>query len=169
MKRLFALLLLSVLSVHAADTTPATAPDPVRLKLAREVIEATQVSKMLDGISTQMQQILAQQLESNTKDLPEEKRANLENAQKEIVELFMEQTKWMFNKMDTIYAEVFTEKELLAIKNFYESAEGRSMIEKQPQLMQHMMPLAMEMQQNLAPKMEAIMEKYELTPKEHSK
>jgi hypothetical protein len=169
MKRLFAILLLSSISLHAADNAAPAAPNTTSLKLAREVIEATQTSKMLDGMSTQLQQMLSQQLTNLAANLPEAERANLQAAQKEMVEFVIEQSKQLVSKMDVIYAEVFTEKELTAIKTFYQSPEGRALVEKQPTVMQLMMPSIVEMQKGINAKMEEILNKHGLAPQKAQK
>lgn len=87
-------------------------------------------------------------------------------AQQEIVEqtidkvmaLTLESSKAMLEKTDVIYAEVYSEAELKTILAFFQSAEGKSMILKQPQIMQRMMPLVQGMQQDLMPKIQHIVE-----------
>jgi hypothetical protein len=61
--------------------------------------------------------------------------------------------------VDAIYAEVYSEAELKAMLAFFASPEGKSMLQKQPQVMQHMTPLIMEMQKEMGPKIQALVQK----------
>jgi hypothetical protein len=60
--------------------------------------------------------------------------------------------------MDGVYADVYTEAELRAMKTFFLSPEGQSMLAKQPQIMAHIMPLVQEMQRNLFPKVQQMVD-----------
>jgi hypothetical protein len=87
-----------------------------------------------------------------------EERQKAEALQGKIIELSMESAKGMIAKMDHIYADVYSEAELIAMKTFFTSAEGKSMLAKQPQVMAKLMPLMQEMQRELMPKMQKLME-----------
>jgi hypothetical protein len=146
--------------IVAAFATFSHAADAERLQLAREVIKATQADKVIDAMTAQVQQMVTAQLEAQAAKMPPEVLAQLQGAQRELVGLAMESAKGMLVKLDHVYADVYTEKELRAIKTFFESPEGRSMLEKQTVLMQRMMPLMMEMQEAMAPKIEEIMKRH---------
>ena len=77
----------------------------------------------------------------------------------EVTKLSMQAAKAMIEKVDVIYAEIYSEAELKAMLAFFESPEGKSMQQKQPQIMQHMMPLVQNMQKELGPKIQQIVEK----------
>jgi hypothetical protein len=151
MKSLVALLLLA-----AVSTQPVLAGDAERLALAREVIKSTRADRMLDGITTHMKQMSSQAIGLSGEKLTPEQRVAAEKIQGEIMEVTMQAAKEMLAKMDALYAEVYTEAELKAMVAFFESPEGRSMIEKQPLLMQKSMPLMQEMQRTLMPKIQEI-------------
>jgi hypothetical protein len=89
----------------------------------------------------------------------EEQKAKLAKVQSDAIDLAMEAAKDMIGKMDAVYAEVYSVEELTAIKAFFSSTEGESMMAKQPQLMQRMMPLVQQMQGELMPKIGALMQK----------
>jgi hypothetical protein len=72
------------------------------------------------------------------------------------MELSMTAAKKMITQMDQLYADVYTEDDLKAMKAFFSSAGGKSMISKQPQLMQRMMPMMQQMQQELMPQIQAL-------------
>ncbi|HWA85529.1 MAG TPA: DUF2059 domain-containing protein, partial [Opitutus sp.] len=85
-----------------------------------------------------------------------EQRQKFETFQNEVMELSMNSAKALIAQMDQIYADVFSEAELKAIKAFYLSPEGQSMIAKQPQVMQHLMPYVQQMQRDLMPKIQQL-------------
>lgn len=133
----------------------STPPSPAKLALARDVIAALQADKMIDGMLAQMKQ-MAGQSSAIPADATPEQRAKAEKLQTDILELSMNSAKKMITQMDQLYAEVYSDAELNAMKAFFTSAEGRSMMAKQPQVMQRMMPLMQQMQQELMPQIQAL-------------
>lgn len=129
--------------------------DTPKLALAREVIAALQADKMIDGMLAQMKQMAAQSTVFPADATPEQK-AKAEKLQSDIMDLSMTAAKKMITQMDQLYAEVYTEAELHAMKAFFLSSEGRSMMAKQPQVMARMMPLMQQMQQELMPQIQAL-------------
>jgi hypothetical protein len=157
MKKLTLLLASALLLVGAHAQVPAApAPDAAKLALAREVITAMQADKLIDRMTGQMKQMAAQ-MAGYAPDMPADKRARAEATQAKIMELSMEMSKTLLTKMDTIYADVFTEPELKAMKAFYSSPEGASAQLKQAEVAQRMMPLVQELQRGLMPKIQQIM------------
>ncbi len=149
------------------EVAAPAAPDAAKLVLAHDVIKATQADRMIDGISAQIKQMtMAQTARMLPPEATEEQKAKALAVQGEIMDLAMAATKDMIGKLDGIYADVYSTGELEALKAFFTSAEGRSMIEKQPVLMQKMMPLMQQMQAELMPKINEIIgrAKAELTP-----
>ncbi len=139
-------------------TTGAFAQEnPAKLTLAREVIAAMHADKMFDGMAAQMKQ-MATQMAALPADATPEQRKKTEELQGKIMDLSMDAAKGMIAKMDQIYADVYSEAELNAMKGFFNSAEGQSMLAKQPQIMGHIMPLIQEMQRDLMPKIQQLVE-----------
>lgn len=156
MKKILFLLAFALAAGARAQTpAPAPAPEAAKLALAREVIVAMQANKLIDRMTDQMKQMAAQ-MAGFSADLPPEKRARAEATQGKIMALGMEMTKALIAKMDTIYADVFTEAELKALKAFYSSPEGTSAQLKQAEVAQRMMPLVQELQRGLMPKVQQI-------------
>lgn len=148
------ILLLAVLALSPA----AFAQDnPAKLALAREAIAAMQADKMFDGMAAQMKQ-MATQFSPLPADATQEQRQKAEELQGKIMDLSMNEAKIMIGKMDAIYAIVYSEAELRAMVTFFKSSEGQSMMAKQPQVMAQIMPLMQEMQQNLMPKMQKLIQ-----------
>jgi hypothetical protein len=154
------LLLLAALAtgVFAQETAPTPAqPDPAKLALAHEVIAVMKADRMFDSMAMQMKQGAAQ-LAAVPADATPEQRQKATELQDKIVDLSMTAAKGMIAKMDSIYAEVYTEAELTAMKTFFSSTEGQSMLAKQPQIMAHVMPLVQDMQRILIPKIQKLVE-----------
>lgn len=155
-----------VASLGAAEPTPApvaapAAPvvSPAQLELARQVIKASQFDKVFDQMGVQMQQMAAQAMNLSSPDMTPAKKEAATKVLGEVMKLATESTKAMLDKVDTIYAEVYSEAELKAMLGFFDSAEGKSMLSKQPLIMQRMMPFVRSMQQELGPKIQQIVEK----------
>lgn len=149
----------SLLLLCLALISPLHASDPAKVALAQQVIKATQFDKVFDQMGAQMQQMAAQSL--NLSD-PNQTPAQRETAMKlmgDVMKLSMESAKSVMQDVDLIYAEVYSDAELKAMLAFFDSAEGKSMIQKQPLIMQHMMPLVQNMQKDLMPKIKALVEK----------
>lgn len=152
--------LLAMLAVNVAGFAQQNAtasPDAAKLALAREVIAAMQADKMFDRMTAQLKQ-MAMQMAAQQPDATPAKRAQAEALQGKIMDLTMEAAKGMIAKMDALYAEVYSEAELKAMKAFFASPEGQSMLAKQPQVMQRVMPLAQAMQAELMPKIQQLVQ-----------
>lgn len=160
MKIINALALLLCLALipcaRAQDAAPA--PDPAQLDLARQVIKSMHADRMFDQMSVQMQKMAAQSLNLNTANLTADQKAVAAKVSSQIMALSMDAAKGMLDKLDVIYAEVYSTAELKAMKAFFESPEGVSMLEKQPQIMQKLMPSVTSMQKDLMPKIQKIIE-----------
>jgi hypothetical protein len=158
MKRIpiLALSLTLVSVLRAAD--PVTGPDPVNIDLAHQVIKAMHADRMFDQMSAQMQQMAAQSVNANSANMTPEQKAIAAKVTSQVMALSMDTAKGLLSKMDVIYAEVYSEAELKAMKAFFESPEGMSMLQKQPQIMQKFMPYIRAMQQELGPKIQKITE-----------
>jgi hypothetical protein len=153
-KSLLTLILIAATAGLLAEE--AAPPSAAKLALAREVIATLQADKMIDGMMGQMK-AMANQSAPIAPDATPEQRAQAEKLQGDILAMSMTAAKKMVAEMDQLYAEVYTDGELQAMKSFFSSPEGRSMMAKQPQLMQRLMPLMQKMQQDLVPQIQALM------------
>jgi len=142
--------------------TPAAAPvDPAKLALAREVITVMKADRMFDAMAAQMKQSAAS-VTSLPPTATAEQRQKASELQDKIVSLSMEAAKGMVSRMDEVYADVYSVPELKAMKAFFSSSEGSSMLAKQPQIMAHVMPMVQEMQRTLIPKVQHLVEEAKL-------
>lgn len=121
-----------------------------KLKLAREVIELMDADAMIDGMTEQMKSMM-QNMAAQQGNSSEQRNA----LQDRIVEISMEAAREMIKEFDKLYADVYTMEELAGMKEFFGSSVGRSMLQKQPELMGRIMPMVQQMQQGMAPKIQA--------------
>ncbi len=137
----------------APAPAPTPAADPARTALAHEVIKAMQADRMFEGMTNQIKQMVAQQTATYlTATATDEQKAKVALVQSQADALAGAAVQQVKASMDGIYAELFTEAELQGIKTFFLSPEGQSMLAKQPQLMQRLMPVVQRMQGELMPK-----------------
>src|SRR5688500_4499368 len=139
-----------LLSLVAFSTGLFAEESPAKLALARDVISALQADKMIDGMLAQMKQ-MAMQSTTVPADASPEQKAKAEKLQNDIMELTMNAAKKMITQMDQAYAEVYSEGDLKAMKAFFTSTEGQSMISKQPQARRKRQTVLQKMQQEVAP------------------
>ena len=130
-----------------------------KLALAREVITASQMDKMFDNMSAQMKQMTSQMVQLPANATPEQREA-FTVFQGKVMDLSMGMAKDLVANADLIYAEVYSEAELQAIKAFFLSPEGQSMIAKQPKIMALLMPIVQDMQRKLMPQLKVLADEF---------
>jgi hypothetical protein len=135
------------------------AAEPSQLELASKVIKATQFDRIFDQMGNQMQQMAAQSMNLSSPNLTPAQKEAATKTMGEVMKLSTDAAKNMLEKVDVIYAEVYSEAELKAMLAFFESPEGKSMMQKQPQIIQRMTPLIQGMQKELLPKIQQIAQK----------
>ena len=155
-KLLLALLALTT-GALAQDKNAAAPADAAKQALAREVIAAMHADKMFDGMAAQMKQ-MASQMGGMPAAVTPEQRQKFEELQGKILDLTMASSKDILLMMDVVYADVYSEEELLAMKALFSSPAGQSMLAKQPQIMAKVMPLMQEMQRDLFPKIKQLVD-----------
>ena len=158
MKRIPCLALFLVLAPLLMADGPADTSQPANIALAQQVIKAMHADRMFDQMSAPMQQMAAQSINQNSANLTPQQQALAQKMSSQIMALSMDAAKNLITKLDVIYAQVYSEAELKAMKAFFESPEGMSMLQKQPQIMQKLMPYVQTMQRDLGPKIQAIIQ-----------
>ena len=148
---------LLLLASLALFTGAVAQENPTTLALAREVISIMKADQMFDNMAAQMKQMASQVATPPPGATPEQMKQSAE-LQAKIMDLSMAAAKGMIAKMDHLYAEVYNETELKAMKEFFSSAAGQSMLSKQPQVMGKIMPLVQEMQRDLMPKIKQLVD-----------
>lgn len=144
--------------LKAAGPAPAPAPDTAKIELAREVIKSVHADRMFDQMSVQMQRMAAQAMNASGTDMTPQQKETAAKVSSQVMALSMDAAKSLMANMDVIYAEVYSTAELNAMKAFFQSPEGVSMLEKQPMIMQKLMPYVQSMQKDLIPKIRKITE-----------
>lgn len=143
----------SLLVLLALATGAFAQPTPAKQALAHEVIVAMHADRMFDGMVAQTKQASSEMLALPPTSTPEQ-RQKAEETQAKIMELTLNAIKGMMVKMNQLYAELYTDAELNAMKGFFSSPEGQSMLSKQAQVMARIRPLLQDMQRDLGPKLE---------------
>jgi hypothetical protein len=130
--------------------TPAISKEPdgaQKLKLAEEIVEATQMDQMVgqlgDAIIASQRQALSATFKNSS--LAESEKAEIFEKLGEVIrEELAPAMKDFATKTAPILADVYTKEELEGIAAFYRSTAGKAMIAKQGELMQKSMAVAQE-------------------------
>ncbi len=149
-RRILLLLVITALSLRAADTVPSESS-------IKELLAATQVTKMLDQMLPQidavMQRAMADALKGQT-ITPEEQKM-IDQGHANAVAVMKEELAW--SKLEPLYIRVYqkslTQEEVTGMIAIYKTPAGRAMITKMPVVMQNTM---VEMQTMLAPIMQRL-------------
>ena len=101
---------------------------------AERFLELVNADRLAVPVYAQVQQMFAQRFEQT--QAPENKRALLEQYQSKADAALDKAIGWEKVKPDliTLYTETFTEQELTQLNEFYESALGKKMLAKLPEL-----------------------------------
>jgi hypothetical protein len=121
MKKIPTLVLCLALIPCLRAAEPAPAPDAAQIELARQVIKSMHADRMFDQMSAQMQKMAAQALNLSSANLTPAQKAAAEKVSSQVMALSMDAAKGLLDKMDVIYAEVYSPAELKAMKAFFES------------------------------------------------
>ena len=132
--------------------------NPAKLKLARDVIVASQADKTFERIKDTMQQVFASESAKAAPNATSEQRQKSEAIQAKVMEITMNFCKDLTSQLDHIYADIYTEAELKEMKAFFTSAGGQAMIEKQPSILKRLMPLIQERQKDIQSQMNKVIE-----------
>jgi hypothetical protein len=127
-----------------------------------QMFSAETMAASLPDMSAMCAAVPADQAAACTQRM-EGSKATIQSVQTEMMDKAKAMTPQLMADMGAIMARVYTGEELVAMKNFYSSEEGKSILQKQPQVMaeympvvmQRMQPLQMEMVQTLAQRMSA--------------
>ena len=144
---------------------PFPAVGAEKAELAKEIIELTNVNKIMDQVKAQ-----ALQMQNNVMaqfDIPEDQKEKSMAFQKKLHDRIFEIMG--FEKMEKEYIDLFTSvyttEELEGIVVFYKSPTGRSMVEKQPIIIRKVMELTQGKMEILIPEIEKMSKEFEETLK----
>ncbi|SLN12131.1 hypothetical protein PEL8287_00315 [Roseovarius litorisediminis] len=134
-------------------TLPATAQDSdqaERLAVAQEYVDATMADMDMAAFIKQMWIPVIQQMKNSGKNLSPEQITQIETLYNDT--LTEPLTNVMLQQVD-LMAELMTLEELSALRDFYNSEDGRAVMQKMPTLSQRQQPMIAEMLRNITPQM----------------
>lgn len=117
----------------AAAAAPAkAAPSPRALALTKRYIAALHVDETMKPLMQSMMTPLMEEQERTNTDLTAEQRKALRETVEELVggDLMND----VIDRMTPVYASIFSEDELQALVDFYESPNGQSIVRKMPSM-----------------------------------
>lgn len=121
-----------------------------RLAVAKEYVEISLEDMDLKKIVQQMWLPIAQQVEADRgSPLNSLKLEKLDTLYQDT---FYDKMYDLLSQQDKIAADIFSLEELTALRDFYLTSEGRSVMRKMPDLIAAQQPLIMEMVQTTIPK-----------------
>lgn len=161
MKKLLApILFCLLLGLAIAGNAQAAPPSTAQIERLLQVMEAQKViDQMIPAMMQQSNAMLDRQLASTQASDADKARAQRMMAAQE--SSLREMLAW--NNLKPVYVRVYADtlsaEEVLAMTRFYESPEGRSVMQKMPQViqrtMQEMQPLAQAAMQKMMAELEA--------------
>jgi uncharacterized protein len=150
--------LMLAVSFSACSAKMVKVENKSKEEYAKEIIALTDVGKLLDQVMAQIKQMQGQMMtQAGIPESEKEKAAALQDKlQAKMAEAF--DMKKIEPQFIDIFTSVYTVEELKAISEFYKTPEGKSMIEKQPQVLQKSMQVAQNIVQGLLPEIQKILE-----------
>ena len=134
--------------------------------LAKEMLNLSDMQKMIDQIVAQVQQMQTAQLKLLS--IPEKDQEKVLQFQSKLTKKIFDAMSW--DKMEaeyiTLFSTVYTVEELKAIVAFYKSPVGQSMLKKQPLLMQKSMQIAQSKIESLLPELKKMTEDFAASVKD---
>ncbi len=121
------------------------------------LLEASRAQGMLDAVLPQMEALQRQQFQqfATDKGLTPAQRAEAARIQQRSTQIMRESLGWeqMRPLYIDAYQQTFSAEDVKALTKFYESAAGKSLLDKTPVLMRHLM---LAMQQKVEPMLDAL-------------
>jgi hypothetical protein len=145
---------------------PFTALGGDKVKLAKEIMELTNVNQVMKQVEVQFEQMQNQMI--SQLNIPSDKKVKAQDFQNKL-------RKKMFeimspDKMEKEYLELFTSvyttEELRGIVKFYKSPVGKSMLEKNPIIIKKVMEMSQNKVRVLMPELQKMVKEFEQELKE---
>jgi len=149
-KRILVLLIVVSSVAYAADQTPSEAS-------VKQLLEVSQVHKILDATMAQMDALMKQAMQQATQGqlVPPKVQKDIDRRQAEMMSIFKETLDW--NRLEPMYVRVyqksFTQPEIDNLIAMYRTPGAQTMLNKMPIVLQNTMA---EMQQIMQPMMQRI-------------
>lgn len=142
-------------------TVTAYADEASKLKLVDEMFAILKLDSQLNIMFTQMKEMQKRRLLEKFKG-NKEFQFETDKMMTEMLDLLEKELAQgpFLNNCKKLYAEVFTEKELEGIIQFYKSEAGQAVINKMPEMLQKVLGMAEQVAKDLQPKIEKIIQEY---------
>jgi hypothetical protein len=154
-------ILIMALIMIFSFTVVVYADETSKLKLVDEMFVIlkldSQLSIMLTQIKEMQRRFVFDKLEGNKELQSESDRMITEMF--DLLEKEFAQGPFL-NNCKKLYAEVFTEKELEGIIQFYKSEAGQAVINKMPEMLHKVLSMSEQLAKDLQPKIEKIIQEY---------
>lgn len=150
MKKVYVLALSLLLIFNVSATEVASK------KSVEELMELTEVSKMMDAMYSQITSMFNNM--PKQMGMSEEEKPLFENYMVKVVTLLKSEMNWEKFKepMIDIYAKRFTEEEIQGLIKFYRSELGQATVKKMPLIMQDSMMMSQALMKSFMPKVQEL-------------
>lgn len=119
-----------------------------KLKIANEYLALAVLDIDMEAIIDQMWMPIVNRAEANGKTISDEQKVKMRTV---YLDTFSEPMLQLMKDQGPIVAEVFTLTEIIALRDFYATEEGRSVMRKMPQLLAKQQPQVMKMVKDKMP------------------
>lgn len=145
---------------------PISAVADPKVELSEKLISLMNMDKMMEQTKQQVLQMTSQMM--NQFSVPEDQHESAAEFQKKVMEKTFEIMSFdnLHRENAGLFAEVFTLEELKGLVAFYESSVGKSLVKKQPVLMQKAMQLSQRKMAVLIPELEKMAKAFEASLEE---
>lgn len=145
---------------------PFSAYGDEKEQLAKELMELTNMGQMIEQVNVQAKQ-MGQDIMAQF-DIPEDQKEKAAEFQGRLYDKIFETMsfKEMENEYIELFTSVYTVEELKGIVDFYKSPVGKSLIKKQPMIIQRAMAISQNKMSVLLPEIEKMAKEFSSTLKE---
>lgn len=129
---------------------------PAKKETLEELFRLMNMTNMLDAVYAQSDAIAKKMAGGNT--LTEAQKPIAAKYAEKSLTLMREEMSWdkLKSPMMSVYARVYSDKEVKDMIKFYQTSTGKKMLEKMPELSQAAMGMVHNMLQSIQPKMKAL-------------
>lgn len=159
--RMFSMAAAAATSILFSSATLAAASDaPASEASIRELMEITQASKLIDGVSVQldgmMQNTIARSLAG--KNISPEQQQVIDEMRTRLVGILTQNLRWdqMEPMMIEIYKQTFSQAEIDGMVAFYRTDIGKALIAKMPLVMENSMKAVQERTASITPQIQQL-------------
>lgn len=152
MKSIPASLILGLAFLFSASA--ARADEASKSAKAEELLQLTQSDQMMKSMEPMVKNMLAQM----DPEMPAGQRDKAIAMQTKMMALIGDRMAKVRPALAKVYSDTYTEEELDGILGFYKSPAGKALLQKMPEVMQHLMPVMMKMMTDLQPELKAMMQ-----------